>query len=238
MEFSYEIINATKEEEYTINLIISYIANNYNDKIDINKLCQIDIVDKMDNDSSGRSIRDKIVLPRKYGLDGIGDIKDIAIEKETNSKLKMFISTIYHEMWHISTWNRYETMYEYVLNKKESDMYTAYAYMYWIEYIAHVETAFMEVPEVIKEFCENFVLKKWHKIEYGYSYFIKALPYYLIRSQYLNIFEELTPKIISIELRQAVYNFDNKSKFLLHNEYMDDIQKANNIKNMIEELFL
>ena len=109
--------------------------------------------------------------------------------------------------------------------------------MYWIEYIAHVETIFMEVPDVMKEFCENFVLRKWHKIEYGYSYFIKALPYYLIRSQYLDLYDELTQKIISKDLRQAVYDFDSKSKLLLHNKSMDDIEKANEIKNVIEELF-
>ncbi len=237
MGFSYKIINATKEEEDYINLIISYIADNYNEKIDIGKLKQIEVIDKLDNDSSGRSIRDKIVLPRKYGLDGIGNIKDISIEKETNSKLKMLIGTIYHELWHVSTWNKYESMYEYVLNEKDSDIYTAYAYMYWIEYVANTETIFMEVPDVMREFCKNFAQKRWHKIEYGYSYFIKALPYYLIRSQYLNIFDELTQKIIFNELKQAVYDFDSKSKFLLHNKYMNDIEKANDIKGIIEKLF-
>lgn len=237
MAFSYKVTNATKEEEKNIDVLISYIMDNYNDKIDIERLKQIEVVDKLDNDSSGRSIRDRIVLPRKYGLEGIEEIKDILAEKERNIKLNMLISTIYHELWHVSTWNKYEVMYEYILNEKDSDIYTAYAYMYWIEYVAHVETIFMEVPEVMKEFCENFVLRKWHKIEYGYSYFIKALPYYLIRSQYLNLYEELTQKIISKELKQAVYDFDSESKFLLHNKCMDDIEKANVIKNMIEELF-
>lgn len=237
MAFSYKIINATEEEENNINLIISYIADNYNGKIDIGKLRQLEVVDKLDNDSSGRSIQDKIILPRKYGLEGIGEIKDILSEKERNIKLKMLIGTIYHELWHVSTWSKYENMYEYILNKKKADIYTAYAYMYWIEYVAHVETIFMEVPDVMKEFCENFVIRKWHKIEYGYSYFIKALPYYLIRSQYLGIYDELTQKMVSKELRQAVYDFDNESKFLLHNKYIDDIEKVNKIKNMIEELF-
>lgn len=237
MVFSYEITNATEEEENNINLIISYIADNYNEKIDIEKLKQIEVVDKLDNDSSGRSIRNKIILPRKYGLDGIGYIKNILVEKKENLKLKMLIGTIYHELWHVSTWNKYEVMYEYVLNEKDVYIYTTYAYMYWIEYVAHVETIFMEVSDVMKDFCEKFVLRKWHKIEYGYFYFIKALPYYLVRSQYLNLFDELTQKIISSELRQAVYGFDNESKFLLQNKYMDDIEKANVIKNMIEELF-
>ncbi len=68
MKFFNNVLNATEEEENNINLISSYIADNYNEKIDIEKLKQIEVVD---NDSSGRSIRDKIILPRKYGLDGI-----------------------------------------------------------------------------------------------------------------------------------------------------------------------
>lgn len=238
MEFSYKITNATKEEEDNIHAIISYIADNYNEKIDIEKLKQIEVVDKLDNDSSGRSIRDKIILPRKYGLDGIGNIKDISIEKEINLKLKTFIGTIYHELWHVSTWNKYKDMYEYVLNEETADVYKTFAYLYWIEYIANGETVFMKVPEIMKEFCENFVYTKWHKMEYGYFHFIKALPYYLIRSQYLKIFKELTQKIVSDELRKVVYDFDSISKRLLNDTNMEDIRKADIIKNMIEELFV
>lgn len=237
MVFSYKITNATEEEENNINLIISYIADNYNEKIDVEKLKQIEVVDKLDNDSSGRSIRDKIILPRKYGLDGIGNIKNILIDKEENLKLKMFISTIYHELWHVSTWNKYEIMYEYTLNEKDPDIYTAYAYMYWIEYIAHTETVFMEVPDIMREFCKNFVQKRWNKIECGYFYFIKSLPYYLVRSQHLKIFDNLTHKIVSNELRKAVYDFDYTSKCLLNDTNMEDIKKADTIKSMIEELF-
>ena len=51
MKFSYNIINATEEEENSINLIISYIADNYNKKIDIEKLKQIEVVDKLDPES-------------------------------------------------------------------------------------------------------------------------------------------------------------------------------------------
>ncbi len=237
MKFSYNIINATEEEENSINLIISYIADNYNKKIDIEKLKQIEVVDKLDNNSSGRSIRDKIILPRKYGLEGIEEIKDLLSEKERNIKLKILIGTIYHELWHVSTWHKYEAMYEYVLDEENSEIFVAYAYMYWIEYIANIETVFIKVPERMREFCVNFVYTEWYKMEYGYSHFIKALPYYLIRSQYLNLFEDLTQKIECDELRKAVYDFDNTSKCLLNNTNIDDIKKADIIKNLIEELF-
>lgn len=50
---------------------MEFISKNYNKMIDIEKLRVIEIVDKLDNDSSGRSIKDKIILPRKYVLEGV-----------------------------------------------------------------------------------------------------------------------------------------------------------------------
>lgn len=236
MEYTYIIKDATKEEETIINLIITYIVDNYNDKADISKLRIIEIVDKLDNNASGRSIRDKMFLSRKDGLYGVYEIKDISEAIRQNNKLKMLISTIYHELWHISTWNRYEMMYEYILNHEKRGICKAYSYLYWIEYIAHIETVFMEAKDVMSKFCKDFVHIKWHKTEDGYYDFIKALPYYLIRSQYLGIFDVLTSEIACNELRVAVYEFDDVSKQLIKNTYMDDVEKADVIKNMIEKL--
>lgn len=237
MECAYKIINGTKEEENIIHSIISFILNEYPEKIDISKLKIIEVVDKLDNDSSGRSIRDKIILPRKYGLENIQLEGSVSKDKLIDSKLNMLVSTIYHELWHISTWDKYEMMYEYVLDEENSDVCTAFAYMYWIEYVAHVETIFMEDTDIMNEFCENFVRKKWHKIEYGYSYFIKALPYYLVRSNYLELFDELTKEIVCNELKNAAYEFNKMSKILIQRNDMQEMDKANVIKNMIEKLF-
>lgn len=237
MGSAYKIINGTKEEEKIINCIINFISKEYACKLNINKLKIIEVVDELDNDSSGRSIRDKIILPRKYGLENIRIEGEISKDNLIDSELGMLISTIYHELWHISTWDEYEEMNECVLDGKNSDFFTSYAYMYWLEYLGHIETVFMENTDVMKEFCENFVHKQWHKIEYGYSYFIKALPYYLVRSNYLDVFNEFTEKIVCSELRVAVYEFNETSNCLVQNRDMKDIDKANVIKTMIEKLF-
>lgn len=237
MNFLYKITNATQEEENIINDIIKFIFNNYSDKININELKIIEVVDKLDNDSSGRSIRDKIILPRKNGLENIKYKHGILDDKNINSKLKMLISTIYHELWHVSTWEKYEFMYEYVMGGKNNDLYTALAYMYWIEYVAHIETVFLETPDVMNTFCQNFAHKKWNKNKYGYSYFIKILPYYLVRANYLNIFAKLTEEIISNELKLAVYEFDKTSKHLFQNSNFSEIEKANKIRDIIVKLF-
>lgn len=233
MKNAYEILNGTKDEEQTINNIIKLIEERYSEKICISRLKKIEIVDKLDYGSSGRSLVDKIILSRKNGLDGVYFENEIPVN---NIKLRMLISTIYHELWHISTWKDYEDMYGYIVNCEKGDLVIAYAYMYWIEYIAHVETVFMEVPEIMNKFCNNFVSKKWSELEYGYSYFIKELPYYLIRSQYLNIFDDLTKEIRNNELKDTVFIFDKESKHLLHNNKISDREKANVIADLIVKL--
>lgn len=236
MNMAYEILNGTKNEEHIINNIIKLIESRYSEKIYINRLKKIEIVDKLDYGSSGKSMVDKIILSRKNGLN---DVVYENYENEipvNNIKLRMLISTIYHELWHISTWKDYKDMYDYITNSEITDLVIAYAYMYWIEYIAHVETIFMEVPEIMNKFCNNFVSKEWNEMEYGYSYFIKELPYFLIRSQYLNIFDDLTKEIRNDELKDAVFIFDKESKYLLHNNKISDREKANVIANLIVKL--
>lgn len=232
MNAVFKIINGTEEEEQIINDVIELIERKYPEKVYVNELKEIEIVDRLPYGSSARSIKNKIFLARKNGLEGVfGSKEKICIDKV----YKMLISTIYHELWHVSTWNKYEYMYEYITSNKKRDLTFAYACMYWIEYIAHYETVYMEVPEVMKDFCENFVCRNWDEIEYGYSCFIKELPYYLIRSQYLNIYDVLTSRISNDEFKQAVHNFDKVSRKLLLDTKIDDEEKAKKIAVLIEK---
>lgn len=90
----------------------------------------IEIVDELDNDSRGRSIKDKIILPRKYGLEGVVCKEKISDYELVDNQLKMLISTIFHELWHVTTWEKYEKMYQYVLDETSEDIYLVFAYMY------------------------------------------------------------------------------------------------------------
>ena len=233
VNISYEIINATKKEEETIYNIIEFINRNYSEKLSLNELKKIEVIDKLPYGSSARSFRNKIILSRKNGLEMVIDSQENIFD---GFYCRMLISTIYHELWHISTWKKYEDMYEYITNNVKKDLIIAYAYMYWLEYIAHNETVFLEVPNIMEDFCEKFIRKKWTEMEDGYSYFIKELPYYLIRSQYLNIFDSLTEQIQNKELKSAIYNFDKESKKLLYNSVLNDKEKAEKIAVIIEEL--
>ena len=203
----YEIINASVQEKEFLDKMFKYINDNYSNKLNVEKLRKVEIVNELSGGSSGRAICDKIILSRKNGLDRVNSLCQGELDINNDVLLRDLVSTIYHELWHVSTWDKFEYLYEYVMDEKNEDWNTVLAYLYWIEYLAHVETVFMEVPEVMRKFCKGFVYREWKNTYDEYSYFIKALPYYLIRSQYLSLYDELTQHIIPNELRQAAYDF-------------------------------
>ena len=108
---SYEIINGTKEEKRFIKDILNYICDNFSDKISVRKLHRVEVVDELENGSGGCAIRDKIILPRKNGLERIQNSENIRVDKENDAGLQSLISTVYHELWHVDTWKKYEIMY-------------------------------------------------------------------------------------------------------------------------------
>lgn len=228
----YDITNGTKEEKRIIKDILEYICDNFSDKINVYKLHRIEVVDELENGSGGRAIRDKIILPRKNGLERIQNSGNIRVDKENDAGLQSLISTVFHELWHVETWKKYEIMYEYVLSTEKKDMFTSYAYMYWIEYLANKYTVFMDDVKEIKEFCEKIIYFKWNTVNSDYSYFIKSLPYFLIESQYLNIYDELINHLSS-DIREIVLEFDKISRNLLSNVKMEDIEKAGIIRGLI-----
>ncbi len=200
------------------------------------KLKEIEIVDKLSGDASGRTVREKIFLSRQNGLDVLENKSYQKSNMFSNIDVKKLISIIYHELWHVNTWDKYEDMYEYVLDEN-NDICTIYAFVYWIEYISHIETVHMEVPEIMLEFCNKFSHEKWYEIEYAYSYFIKKLPYFLARAKYLDKLDDFIEQIRYNELKEAVIKFNVVSDELYKNKDSKEIEKAMTIRKMIDELF-
>lgn len=232
-----EICGAKEFERDFINKVLEMLQKNYSDVIDISKLQKIEIVDELSGGSSGRAIRYNIILPRKLCLDILTDVDEFELE---DMRLKNVISVIFHELWHVSTYERYKDMYEYVYDETTNEI-TAVSYVYWIEYIAHKDTVFMEDVNVMKKFCFEFVRTDWLYIEDGYMHFIKGLAYYLVRSEYLNILEEMSQRITCKELRKEIHEIDILSQELFARKDISDMEKANfirkHIKNVLKKMF-
>ena len=99
-------------------------------------------------------------------------------------------------------------------------------------------TEIPRIPEIMNAFCEDFVRTDWHKIAYGYSSCIKAMPYYLTRSRCLKRFGYLTKQIKNPELRKMVHEFDKASRKLIKNKKLEEIEKAQKIEMIIRKYLL
>lgn len=237
MKMWYEIVNANSKEKQFIQKSIEFIQKNYSDKIHVEELRKVEITDSLPNSSSGKAYYDKIILSRKNGLEALEHIGKIDIDKIIEGEDRVLFSTIYHELWHVCTWKKYFSLYESALKDGEENPYKAAASVFWLEYIAHKETVFMEVKEIMRQFCIDFSNQNWEEQDGGYSYFIKALPYYIVRSQYMGLFEELTEKISCKELKEAVYKFALLSRELYEQTEKSDIEKRDCIEEQIVKLF-
>lgn len=207
-----------------------------NNKISIDSLNIIEIVDKLDNYSSARVEEHKIFLARTYGLNDITHKSNIETHINSDHKLKRQISTIYHELWHISTWKKHQELYNSFFNPK--NIYAYYACHYWIEYIAHIETVFMEDFQTMLQFCRSFSNTRWEENSDSYSQFFYRLPYYLVRSAFIHEYKNMTQNLNSPELRAITQDFYYASKELYKSNLMTPLQKAEAIEEMIKKFFL
>ena len=241
MKVQYTYINATKAEKIIIDSIVSYIEEKYSDKLNWSNLKYIEVVDRIEHDVSGTALSDRIILSRSWELGKIYcDCTSNKIHTD-DTNYKLLFCTIYHELWHNSTNDSFEYMYEYMKNCKDGDIFVAYSYFYWTEYVALSNTVFTEIPripEIMNAFCEDFVRTDWHKIAYGYSSCVKAMPYYLTRSRCLKRYRYLTKQVKKRELRKMIHEFDRTSRKLIKNKKMDEVEKAQRIERIIRKYLL
>ena len=228
-----EIINASVKEEEFIRETFELIAERYSGKVKFSNLESVEVVDELSGDSSGRAIRRKLFLSRKNGLELLNGLN---YDEINDDRLKDMIATIYHELWHVPTYDKYQNMYETVLDD-QTDIYLALAYRYWIEYIAHMHTGFMEVTENMKNFCDSFVKEEWQDTPENLLKLHIYLPYYIARAQILGRFEKDIKKIKSEKLRAIVCRIKKKSCELMKNKSMSEQQKALVIRDEIRKIW-
>ena len=228
-----EIINASVKEEAFIRETLELIAKRYSEKMKFSNLESVEVVDELSGDSNGRAIRRKLFLSRKNGLELLNGLN---YDEINDDRLKDMIATIYHELWHVSTYDKYRNMYETVLDD-QSDIYLALAYRYWIEYIAHMHTGFMEVTEKMKNFCDSFIKEEWQDTPENLLKLHIYLPYYIARAQILGRFENDIKKIKSERSRTIVYRIEQISCELMKNKSMSEQQKALVIRDEIKEIW-
>ncbi len=230
-------LNATENEIKLVKSILQYLQTKYPQMYDYSRLQKIEIVDSLEYNSSARTINNTIIISRKNGIEGIiyhdeANIERRIIEDKVFHKL---VSTIFHELWHVNTWDKYVNIYNFILSS-DKDFIQRLAYKYWIEYISHVDTVFLEEKTYMDSFCNNFVEHNWHKEKYGYRNMIIELPYFLVRAKYLKIYDILMGRIACRDVCTFINNVSVESErlYLLQD---DEEIKISTIYYLFKNLF-
>lgn len=235
---SIKYINETKTEKCLIEKVLQFIKRKFPNQYDYELLHCIKIVDELPNNSSAQTREHTIIISRKNGISNLYfeevEILDEHIYK--NKKLHIAVSTIYHELWHVNTWEKYQKLYEYILGDN-SEIIKAVAYRYWIEYISHIETVCLEEEECMKQFCGGFVNRRWTEIEYGYQKMLIELPYFLCRSHYLGIYVNCLNEIGSNIVLEIVKSVNDISENLINNQKISEYEKADIIYREFQKIY-
>lgn len=231
-------INATNAEKCLIEKVLQFIKRRFPNQYDYKLLHYIKIEDELANNSSAQTREHTIIISRKNGISDVyfeeKEILESHIYKD--KKLHVVVSTIYHELWHVNTWKKYQKLYDYVLDES-SDIIKALAYRYWIEYVSHIETVCLEEEGCMKQFCLGFVNTRWAKIECGYQEMLINLPYFLCRAHYLGIYANCLNQIESNIILEIVKSINDITEELLNNQIMSESEKANVIYKEFQKIY-
>jgi len=230
-------LNATENEIELVKSILQYLQIKYPQMYDYSRLKKIKIVDSLENNSSARTIDNTIIISRKNGIEGIIYYDKVNIEHRIieDKVFHRLVSTIFHELWHVNTWDKYVDIYNFILSS-EKDIVQRLAYRYWIEYISHIDTVFLEEKTYMDNFCNHFIKYNWHKKEYGYLNMIIELPYFLVRAKYLKIYDILMERIAWRDLYIFINNINVESERLYISQEDEEI-KINTIYYLFKDLF-
>lgn len=84
----------------------------------------------------------------------------LSIEKlENNPNFKMIVNTLYHEMGHITDWEKYPRIYAEAESMENIEI--GLPSLFWLEYIAEKRSQ-LKGHSNNAEFCVQFVKCQWH----------------------------------------------------------------------------
>lgn len=231
------------ELESFLREVVQYTLNEYGEGLKLSRLKRIELMDKSEfeiaKDGSMCEEGTKIIVTsRLYDLLPTYDIDELL----ENLEFKMIVSTMYHEMVHVSDWCDYPKIY--AIGDAMEDMKNALPALFWLEYLAEKRSC--KVCDVNKkEFCEQFVNNKWHSYKSDWTsfdtsnffYLNKVIPYFLAgiteketRNYYLN---RIDNKLL-VEYIQKLFLEVEKLEQLLP---FDDIDKLRGLYEIMDEYF-
>lgn len=223
--------------------VVDYVIECWGDELDLSGVETIELVDisKFNYEIDGKVYNEgKNILVTSRLYDEL-DVLDINKCKNTNT-FKLIVSTLYHEMGHVSDRKKMSTLYRIVEENPTSA--EGVASLFWLEYIAEKRTAEKNIVDH-DSFCTDVAKSEWraYKTEFGrggshnFTYLCKVLPYFMGRTinpqkrkKYMGIMRNRLVKEFVIELDKEIKKLEKESPF-------DEPEKLQGLYNTINIFF-
>lgn len=231
-----------KELEKFLVSVVEYTVNKYGDELNLQNLKQIELIDisEFDIEKDGSTYDNGtriIVTSRLYDMLPNYNIKELVYD----NNFKLLVNTMYHEMGHVSDWQKYPNIYLEAETMKE--MKKALPALFWLEYLAELRSCHVEGANV-EEFCTQFVQRQWHSYkndlsiidESNFFYMNKLLPYFIARTKtekgqkYL---KEVKNVLLCDYINELIVELDQ----LKENLPFDDIEVLENLYDIMNRYY-
>ncbi len=229
--------------EIFLEAVVDYVIDRWGNELDLSGLETIELVDisKFNYETDGKVYNEgKNILVTSRLYDEL-DVLDINECKNSNT-FKLIVSTLYHELGHVSDWKKMPNLYRIV---EENPMSAeGVASLFWLEYIAEKRNTEKKLVDH-DSFCTDVAKSEWHayKTEFGragsdnFAYLCKVLPYFMGRTidlqkrkKYMGIMKNRLVKEFIIELDKEIKKLEKEYPF-------DDSKKLQGLYNIINIFF-
>lgn len=237
-QYNYELDIFLKQTVY-------FVIENYAYDLDLSNLKEIELVSKQafkfnkDGEASENGTK-IIVTSRLYE-----ELPCLNINKlyTNNKSFQLIMSSLYHEMVHISDWRKYPNLYLGV--QKMVGTKDILAGLIWLEYLAEKKSQ-MVFPTENSDFCNDFVKREWKSIKFNYEdatesnfiFLLKMIPYFMARTLDYNNRLQYSMKIKNLLLRDFIMEL--RQEFLKLEKLLpfDDTDKLSNLYKIMDSYFI
>ena len=238
-------VQCTYNQEYEIFLkaVVDYVIERWGDELDLSGAETIELVDisEFNYETDGKVYNEgKNILVTSRLYDEL-DVLDINKCKNSNT-FKLIVSTLYHEMGHVSDLKKMPNLYSIAAENPTSA--EGIASLFWLEYIAEKRNAEKNLVDH-DSFCTDVAKSEWraYKTEFGragsdnFTYLCKVLPYFMGRTidpqkrkKYMEIMKNRLVKEFVIEVDKEIRKLEKKSPF-------DEPEKLQGLYDIINIFF-
>lgn len=224
--------------------VVNYVLDAFGNDLCFDDLEEIELIDvkELSIQTDGRTVDNgkKIILTsRLYTQLPEYDISKLG----NNENFKLIVTTLYHEMVHVSDMKTMHSIYAAAQNlNNKKQMLSSY---FWVEYLAEKRSASTGLVD-FNQYCNDFAKRQWKAYKFNFEtysednfvYLCKALAYYMARTTKSNTRKTYNDKIGNTLLNEFVIDIGQELICLENKLPFDNVETLDNLCGILHKYCL